>query len=57
MPPPIAANELKYANENSTKYFIYRVFDYRISPKCFIIPAYKIKEFKLEAVKYRVSST
>lgn len=50
----ITPNELKFAKDNSTKYFLYRIFGFRTDPHLFAIHGDVKNKYKLEPSSYIV---
>jgi CRISPR/Cas system-associated exonuclease Cas4 (RecB family) len=51
----LSALEYQTLKDNLDKYFIYRVFDFKENPRCFIISAEQLLELTINPVNYRIS--
>lgn len=50
-----SANEVKFSEKNSKAFHLYRLFEYKKSPRCFVVPGSISDQCKLDPVSYRCS--
>ena len=50
----VTSNELHFSNEYKDKYFLYRVFGFRESPKLYTLPGFIKNNFQLSPTEYSV---
>ncbi len=48
----VSANELQFSNEYQDKYFLYRVFGFKESPKLYTLPGFLRNNFQLSPTEY-----
>lgn len=50
-----SANEVRFSETNSQQFHLYRVFDFKKSPRCFVVPGSISDQCHLDPVNYRCS--
>ena len=50
-----SAGEVKFSNRNSERFHLYRLFEFRKNPRCFVMKGAITEQCKMEAVSYRCS--